>query len=358
MSFLSYLQDKRYFLLMYAVTMMFVSLIMLVSMKGHGALNNLAYMNGGCFLFAAGYLVWGYFYRKSFYQELQAFLQPKSEGDPVRGKTPWVNPYQDWAIEALPAPQNAEQELYLELLRQLAIEQTKEKQLLHADLKNHQDFILSWIHDVKLPIAASQLIMQNRAGKTAEYLVDKLEDELSKIDSYVEQALYYSRIDAFSRDYFITEVPLLAIVKETVKKSAKVFIAKRIRPDMEGLTHSVNSDSKWLGYIVNQIVANALTYTENGGSITFRSEDTATEKRLIIADTGIGIVAGDLPRVFDKGFTGVNGRTNNRSTGMGLYLAKQLAIKLGHDLSITSTEGEGTAVTVHFMKVRHYNDFR
>ncbi|OCT11420.1 histidine kinase [Paenibacillus pectinilyticus] len=344
MSFLSYLKDKRYFIGMYAVTMLFVSLIMLVSVKGHAALNNVAYTNAGCFLFAACYLTFGYFYRKSFYTELHTLL----EGDN----------HPDWALEALPDSQTNAQERYLQLLKKLSAGQTKENQLLQAEIRNHQEFILSWIHEVKLPIAASRLIMENRVGKSAEYLVDKLEDELNKIDSYVEQALYYSRIDSFSRDYFIVEQSLAVIVKESIKKVAKLFIAKRIRPDLGELTLTVNSDSKWLGYIVNQIVGNALTYTENGGSITFRCEETESEKRLIIQDTGIGIDAADLSRVFDKGFTGRNGRTHNRSTGMGLYLAKQMAIKLGHDLSITSAEGEGTTVTIHFMKVRHYNDLR
>ncbi|CAN7244068.1 sensor histidine kinase [Paenibacillus sp. LjRoot56] len=344
MSFLSYLKDKRYFLGMYAVTMLFISMIMLVSVKGQAALNNIAYTNAGCFLFAALYITFGYFYRKSFYKELNEFL----------GKSQ----HQDWAIAAMPESQNNEQELYLQLLTQLSKDQANETHLLQSEIRSHQEFILSWIHEVKLPIAASRLIMENRAGKTAEYLVDKLEDELSKIDSYVEQALYYSRIDSFSRDYFISELSLITLVKDSVKKVAKLFIAKRIRPDMELLTHNVNSDSKWLGYIVNQIVANALTYTDNGGSITFRSEETDSEKRLIIKDTGIGIDPADLGRVFDKGFTGKNGRTHSRSTGMGLYLAKQMALKLGHDLSITAAVGEGTTVTIHFMKMQHYNDLR
>lgn len=344
MSFFSYLKDKRYFVGMYLGTMLFVSLIMLVSVKGQAALNNIAYTNAGCFLFAALYITVGYFYRKSFYRELNESLGKSAQ--------------QDWIAAAMPEPQNNEQELYLQLLLQLSKDQANETRLLHAEIRNHQDFILSWIHEVKLPIAASRLIMENRAGKTAEYLVDKLEDELSKIDSYVEQALYYSRIDSFSRDYFISELSLSTLVKDSVKKVAKLFIAKRIRPDMEQLTHHVNSDSKWLGYIVGQIVGNALTYTDNGGSIIFSSEETDSEKRLIIQDTGIGIDSADLGRVFDKGFTGKNGRTYNRSTGMGLYLAKQMAIKLGHDLSIRSAEGEGTAVTIHFMKMQHYNDLR
>lgn len=343
MSFVQYLKDKRYFFAVYGVMMLFVSLIMFVSVYGQVAINNIAYANAGCFFFAALYVTIGYFYRKSFYKELTELVENKHE---------------DWAIAAMPEPQNTGQELCLKLLNQLYLEQSNGAQRLHGEIKDHQDFILSWIHDVKLPIAASRLIMENRAGKTADYLVDKLEDELSKIDSYVEQALYYSRIDSFSRDYFISDVLLQSIVKESVKKGAKLFIAKRIRPNLEGLSHSVNSDSKWLSYIVNQVVANALNYTEDGGSITFLSEEDEQAKRLFIQDTGIGIGQADLGRVFDKGFTGTTGRTHSKSTGMGLYLAKQMALKLGHDLSIQSSEGQGTTVVIHFPKVRNYDDLR
>ncbi|MDQ0917903.1 ATP-binding protein [Paenibacillus sp. V4I5] len=343
MSFVQYLKDKRYFFAVYVVMMLFVSLIMFVSANGQDALNDIAYTNTGCFFFAALYVTIGYFYRKSFYKELSELVGNKQE---------------DWAIAAMPEPQNTTQELYLNLLNQLYLEQSNGTLKLQGEIKDHQDFILSWIHEVKLPIAASRLIMENRAGKTAEYLVDKLEDELSKIDSSVEQALYYSRIDSFSRDYFITDVPLPIIVKESVKKVAKLFINKRIRPNMEELSHSVNSDSKWLFYIVNQVVANSLTYTEDGGSITFLSEEDEQEKRLLIQDTGIGIKSADLRRVFDKGFTGSIGRTHSKSTGMGLYLAKQMALKLGHDLSIQSSEGQGTTLIIHFPKVRNYDDLR
>ncbi|OPH49282.1 histidine kinase [Paenibacillus ferrarius] len=343
MSFVHYLKDKRYFFLIYGVIMLFVSLIMFVSVKWQDAINNIAYANAGCLFFAAVYITVGYYYRKSFFNELQDLVG---------------NTQVESAITSVPEPQSAEQALYLKLLKQLYLEQTNGTRKLQNEMKDHQNFVLSWIHEVKVPIAASRLIMENYSGKSAEHLVDKLEDELSKIDSYVEQALYYSRIDSFSRDYFIIEVPLQTIAKESVKRAAKLFINKRIRPNLEELHHTVNSDSKWLSYMVNQIVMNSLTYTPSGGSIAFISEETEHDKRLIIQDSGLGISPADLGRVFDKGFTGSIGRTHYKSTGMGLYLAKQMALKLGHDLTIASVEGKGTAVTIHFPKIRNYDDLR
>ncbi|UKS30851.1 sensor histidine kinase [Paenibacillus sp. HWE-109] len=343
MNLVHYIKDKRFFFLFYIIMMLFISLIMLASVKWQDAINNIVYANVGSFIFATIYLLVGYYYRKSFYNELHDLVGIRQE---------------EWLVAAMPEPQNTEQTLYLKLLEHLYEEQSRGTQQLHSEIRDHQDFILSWIHEVKVPIAASRLMMENRASKTADQLVDKLEDELSKIDNYVEQALYYSRIDSFSRDYFITDVPLQSIVKDSVKKFAKLFITKKIRPNIEALTHAVNTDSKWLSYITNQIVANALTYTNTGGTISFQSEELEYEKRLLIQDTGVGISSADLGRVFDKGFTGSIGRTHHKSTGMGLYLAKQMALKLGHHLTITSREGHGTTVTIHFPKVRNYDDLR
>ena len=176
--------------------------------------------------------------------------------------------------------------------------------VLHEEKKEYHDFIMSWIHEVKIPIAASQLLM--RSDKPADILIDKLEDELGKIDHFVEQALYYSRLDSFSKDYFIQEVSLEAITGASMKKYAKSFISKRIQFERTNLQLLVESDTKWLSFIVDQIVANALKYTDSHGEIKFIGEEDKVEKRLIIQDNGIGIKLEDVGRVFERGFTGVN----------------------------------------------------
>ncbi|WP_081799488.1 ATP-binding protein [Neobacillus jeddahensis] len=123
---------------------------------------------------------------------------------------------------------------------------------------------------------------------------------------------------------------------------------------MDELTPFVQSDSKWLGYMIDQIIANSLKYTNEGGLVSVHFEEDHKEKRLLIQDTGIGITPGDINRIFEKGFTGSIGRSHAKSTGIGLYLAKQLANKLGHDISIESEEGAFTKVVIHFPKIRNY----
>jgi signal transduction histidine kinase len=335
MSFVEYVKDKRYFMLLFAVVMLFVSAVMFL---GNGGAGNLLYVNTGCFLLAAAYVTVGYYYRRTFYEELRERLKNDAEALDV----------------PLPEPQNGGQRLIVAFLRSRDKRFSDRLGKLREEKRDHQDYIMSWIHEVKLPIAASRLLLENGTGMPVDDLIDKLEDELAQIENDVEQALYYSRIDSFSKDYFITEVPLHTLVKESVKKSAKPFITKRIRLTMPEDAFYVHSDSKWLAYIVDQLVADSLKYTGEGGTVAFAMEEDDREKRLLVRDSGIGIVPEDLPRVFDKGFTGANGRAYAKSTGMGLYLAKQLALKLGHDLSVRSVEGSFTELTVHFPKLRNY----
>lgn len=338
MSFFQYIKDKRYFLLLYAGMMSFISMIVALSVNTGHALGSILYIQIVCLAFTAAYLLIGYVYRRSYYRKLQELIDLDRE---------------DWPVAA-PEPQNSQQRLYLELFAKLHRHHVRDLRKLNEEKIDHQEFIMSWIHEVKLPIAASRLLMENSTEETADSLADKLEDELDKIENYVEQALYYSRIDSFSKDYFITEEPLEAIIKTCAKKFAKTFINKQIRLHMEDIRQTIHTDRKWLGFILDQIVSNALKYTDEGGNITFTVDEDRKEKRLNIIDTGIGIQPEDLHRVFEKGFTGSIGRSHPKSTGMGLYLAKQLAHKLGHHLSIRSEAGRYTAVTIHFPKTGTY----
>jgi signal transduction histidine kinase len=338
MNFLDYVKDKRYFLMLYVIIMSFVTVIMIVSFNQQYALNNILYTNISCLLFASLYIIIGYYYRRKFYQELTNIIESGQE--------------EIGAI--LPEAQNFEQKLFLELLKKIHQDDYNQLQKLYDDKRDQQEFIMSWIHEVKLPIAASRLLIENSEGKTVDMIVDKFEDELDKIDDYVEQALYYSRIDSFSKDYFITEVSVNKIIKNSVKKYAKLFINKAIRFEMNEIEQSVQSDSKWLGFVLDQIIANSLKYTNEGGTISAHFEEDNKEKRVIIQDNGIGIKSEDIHRVFEKGFTGSTGRSHAKSTGMGLYLAKQLANKLGHDITIKSEEDKYTKVVIHFPKIRNY----
>lgn len=315
-------------------------MVMLFSENDQYNLSNVLYINISCVIFVCLYITIGYFYRKAFFKGLVETIE---------------NAEEQFAI-LFPEVQTNQQKRFLELLKKIHQDNRNQLQHLNDEKKDQQEFILSWIHEVKLPIAASRLLMENSENKTKDYLIDKFEDELDKIDNYVEQALYYSRIDSFSTDYFITEVTANQIIKSSVKKYSKLFINKEIQFQMDDSTQFVQSDSKWLGFVIDQIIANSIKYTERGGKVAVQFEEDDREKRISILDSGIGIATEDLSRVFQKGFTGLTGRNQLKSTGIGLYLAKQLTRKLGHTLSIQSEEGKYTKVTIHFPKIRNYRD--
>lgn len=208
----------------------------------------------------------------------------------------------------------------------------------------HYDFIVSWFHEIKTPIAVLRLLQQTDMD------ADSLREEIVKIENYVDQALYYAKLDSFNQDYDIQNCDMIRISKEIVKAHSKTFFSKKIRMDIQAETLAVQSDPKWLQFIVNQLLTNSLKYTEHGGEITISAFETPQEKQLLIRDNGIGINQKDLPRIFNRGFTGETGRTYTKSTGMGLYLAQQLSNKLGHYITCTSEASVYTQFIIHFPK--------
>ncbi|WP_404450608.1 sensor histidine kinase [Virgibacillus necropolis] len=338
MSFLEYVKDKRYFILFYLIIISFISLIMFVGFNQGNPFNKIVYTNIICFVIASMYITIGYFYRRKFYQEMKDLIESSQEE----------------TMAMMPDAQNNEQKLIFNLLKKTHKEHAKQLETLYDQKRDQQEFIMSWIHEVKIPIAACRLLMENSEDKSTDFLIDKFEDELHKIDDYVEQALYYSRIDSFSKDYFISEINTNQLIKNSVKKYAKLFINKGIHFEMDDTEQLVQSDKKWFGFVIDQLFANALKYTDEGGTVAVLFEEDRAEKRLLIQDNGIGIAPEDINRVFEKGFTGATGRNHAKSTGMGLYLAKQLANKLGHKITIESEVNEYTKVTIHFPKIRNY----
>ena len=227
-------------------------------------------------------------------------------------------------------------------IEELKREHIREMNRIQEVQNEHDDFIVSWFHEIKTPIAVLRLLSQTELDPNS------IKEEITKIEHYVNQALYYAKLDSFNQDYDIQQCDIIRITKETVKSHSKTFFSKKIRLQFEATSLEVQSDPKWLQFIVEQLVTNSLKYTEPGGEMTISSLETLKEKQLLIRDNGIGISQKDLPRIFNRGFTGETGRIHAKSTGMGLYLAQQLCNKLGHYISCTSKAGEFTEFIIHF----------
>ncbi|MEA5142051.1 MAG: sensor histidine kinase [Oscillibacter sp.] len=239
-------------------------------------------------------------------------------------------------LDSLPKPDSLTESDYQDALWELYRDRQKlerEKERRYTDLV---EYYTLWAHQIKTPIAAMHLLLQEENLPQAR----ELQNELQRIEQYVEMVLCYLRLDSESSDYVIREYDLDDIVRQAVRKYANQFIRRKIRLAYEPLNCRVLTDEKWLLFVIEQVLTNALKYTRSGTiSITLEPEKT-----LCIRDTGIGIAPEDLPRVFEKGFTGYNGRAQQRATGIGLYLCRRIMNKLGHSISIESKLREGTAV--------------
>ncbi len=239
--------------------------------------------------------------------------------------------------ENLPRPGCLIEEDYQSLLRLL--ESTLRDRQAQADqaMADQLAYYTLWVHQIKTPIAAMDLLLQQgERGPAAQA-------ELFKISQYVDMALQYVRLDGTTRDLHLSQVSLDQVIRQVVRKYAKLFILKKIRLDFRETGLTVLSDEKWLAFLLEQLLSNALKYTPEGGQVAIFGEP---REILVIADTGIGIAPEDLPRVFERGFTGQNGRLDKKATGIGLYLCRRVTELLGHTLSITSAPGKGTQVRV------------
>lgn len=209
----------------------------------------------------------------------------------------------------------------------------------YSDMMNYYTL---WAHQIKTPIAAMRLLLQTTSQEENAELLQ----ELFKIEQYVEMVLQYLRLDSQENDFLFQKYDLDNIIKQAVKKYANQFIRKKISLQYEDVNTEVVTDEKWLVFVIEQLLSNALKYTQEG-SISIALEEGLV---LVIHDTGIGISSEDIPRVFERGYTGYNGRTFKKSTGIGLYLCKRILSRLGHTISIESVPGAGTTVKVSLQR--------
>lgn len=244
------------------------------------------------------------------------------------------------SISDLPAPIDMIEQDYHEIIT--IIHRDKIKIATHGDISRREimDYYTLWAHQIKTPIAAMHLLLQS----DEHHQNSELSLELFKIEQYVELVLQYLRLETMSSDLVLKRYSLDHIIKQAIRKYAKMFIQKKISLNYTSLNCDVLTDEKWLVFVIEQILSNALKYTHTGSISIYM--DQSAEKTLVIEDTGIGIAEEDLPRIFEKGFTGYNGRSDKKSTGIGLYLCAQILTKLSHTIVIESEVDKGSKVMI------------
>lgn len=217
---------------------------------------------------------------------------------------------------------------------------------------DYKEYIELWIHEVKIPIATTKMIIENNKSSVTK----SISEEVDKIDSYIEQALYYARSNNVYKDYYIKKCKLSDIVNDSIKKNKVSLIENKFEINVHNLDYSVNTDSKWIMFILNQITENSIKYKSSNSLLEFYGKKNKDNVILYIKDNGIGIKNSEIDRVFDKGFTGTNGRLDlKKSTGIGLYLCKKLCNKLGISINIESKVGEYTIVSLVFPNSSYTN---
>ena len=216
-------------------------------------------------------------------------------------------------------------------------------------IEDLKDYIEMWIHEVKIPLSNLVLISHNNEKNP------KITKEIGRIENYIDQVLYYFRSENAENDYLIRKYDLKKIINKVVIKNNEAFIYNKIILKLEDFNYFVLTDSKWLEFIINQIINNSLKYTKENDVIEINAYEKDSKIILEITDNGIGISKGDIFKVFEKTFTGSNGRNNGSSTGMGLYICKKLCDKLGHQIRIESEKGKYTKVSIIFEENEFYN---
>lgn len=275
-----------------------------------------------------------YFKRKKFYDNLLKMLEELDEKYLI--------------TEIIKTPNFLEGQIFKNSLEQIDKSMLENVNKYKYMTEDYKEYIELWIHEIKIPISASKMVIEN--NKNA--ITKSIDEELDKVENYIEQALFYARSNTVEKDYYIRKVFLKEIVTESIKKNKSSLIQEKISIDIHDLEIEVNTDNKWIVFILNQIIQNSIKYRKKENSVMEIYANQGKENVILyIKDNGIGIKQGEITRVFEKGFTGTNGRlSNKKSTGIGLYLCKKLCNKLGIGIELNSVQNEGTEVKLVFPK--------
>lgn len=278
-------------------------------------------------------------------------------------------------------PTDDVEQLYTRLLENQSIARSESESSAAVRQSRMRDYYSMWVHQIKTPISAMKLLLEAEREELGQFICDdeqsqchigdmtggnigaalkqqaaltelsdnvaSFEDELFRIEEYVSMALQYQRVSSTENDFVLEKVSVDGVIRDTIKKYAKIMIRRHIGIDYSGTGQEVYTDGKWLAFMLEQILSNAIKYTPHG-VVTIETAEEKDRFFITIKDTGIGIKAEDLPRVFEKGYTGYNGHADKKATGIGLYLCRQMADKLGHTIRMESEIGKGTKVWIGF----------
>lgn len=337
-----YLKDIRLTLLAFVLIVATINLVLVTSNNINETLGDIVYMDILILFIAIVFLIFGFKRRKDKYGDLVEALNLGSDIDNL-----------------LPR----KYDFYSNIMRKLVDYKNDEMYAKTKELKESlddvNDYIIKWVHEIKLPMSVCEIISDKLEDEDNVEILSKVSEdlrlEIERMTFLVEQVLYISRASSYSNDLQINEVNIEKVVRGVIRKNTSFFIANKIDLQLLNLKLNVMTDEKWMSYVMEQIVNNACKYSREGGEIKiWAEEDHNKDVKLHIKDNGTGIAPKDIERIFDKGFTGDNGRKVKKSTGIGLYISKKMFKRMGHDIKVYSKEGKYTEFILIFYKLSDY----
>ncbi len=336
MNFSKYFKDNLYKLFVFIICYGINLLIFFAFKVGNSVIISSSLLYIICFLLI---LLLPYFRKKKFYDYLLANIEALDKSYLV--------------LETLTKPEFYEGELLYQALYEINKSMNENVRLIEESLQDFKEYIEMWIHEVKIPLSTLVLMSNNHKDQFDK----KTKLQLKRLENYVDQVLYYARSENAEKDYLIKEVNLSKVIKNVGLKNMDDLLENKIDYIVENVGYKILTDSKWLEFIVDQIINNSIKYKRNikNSYIKIFVHDEKEKITLILEDNGMGIKESDLKQVFDKSFTGENGRNTNKSTGMGLFIAKNMCGKLGHKIDIESVYNQYTRVFITFAKNKYYD---
>lgn len=328
MSFLEYLEEKYIFIAINLIALIISFFILLGLNVDNYAVIFICILN---FLASSSFYFYDYFNKRKYYKNLLDKLEGldkkyfiadvASEGDFLDSK------------------------IFYEVLEQATKSMKDDISDAIRNSADYKEYIELWVHEIKTPIATCKLLIENNENEITE----SIGEEVTKIDNYVEQVLFYARSNTVEKDYLIKKINLKDSINSVIRRNATSLIEKKVKIDIKNVDKIVFCDSKWIEFILGQIISNSIKYMDKSNSILkIYSEDIGNDVILKICDNGIGMDEKDVIKAFEKGYTGKNGRRFGKTTGMGSYLCKKMCEKLGLSVNIKSRENEGTEVSILF----------
>ena len=336
MKFTKYIKDKIYYILTFSIYIILISIYLKAMETEIPAI--IIVIAISTIFFCAGFII-SYLKSNKYLKDIDKMMDNLTEKYLI--------------TEIMPKPSRAERLAYYRILKKANKSMLENISIIKQQQKDYKEYIESWVHEIKIPITSVKLLCENNKSD----ITTKIDEEIEEINNFVEQALFYARMDQVSNDFMIREISLNEVIKNVLARNKKIMIQNNMKVELKDVNIKCYTDEKWLEFILNQIITNSIKYrNDNNAVVKITGIQNKENIILKIKDNGIGIKKSEIDRIFDKGFTGTNGRNQTKSTGIGLYLCKRLCEGIGMEIDANSKENEYTEIVIIIPREKKIND--